>query len=432
MDLLNAIKTGIAAAAIAAAVAVPSGRSIELAIKEHANANPSIAASNKFVVVTWSATAGGGAADVYAAVSRDAGLTFTSPVRVNDVAGDARVGGEQPPRVTLIPRSRADPSIVIVWTTKASAGTRLLAARSNDGGRSFGRAAPLPGSDAPGNRGWESIATDREGRMVAIWLDHRDLAESGATGTAVHHDGQSHTGHAASGDGVARAQLSKLYFARADQPGSARALTGGVCYCCKTTLAIGPDGFVYAAWRHVFPGNVRDIAFSLSRDGGRTFSTPARVSEDRWVLDGCPENGPAMAVDAQNRVHLVWPTLVNAPKAGGEPTLELFYAASPDGRQFSPRLRIPTEGTPRHPQIAVAPNGSLAVAWDERANGIGRIVLARSASSGQTLRSFKRGPVSDDREAVYPAIVAIPDGIVMAWTSGTASSSRIRVERLSY
>ena len=49
--------------------------------------------------------------------------------------------------------------------------------------------------------------------------------------------------------------------------GSARALTSGVCYCCKTSLAIA-DGSVYAVWRHVYPGNMRDIAFTVSRDGG--------------------------------------------------------------------------------------------------------------------------------------------------------------------
>ena len=33
-------------------------------------------------------------------------------------------------------------------------------------------------------------------------------------------------------DGVARAQLSKLWFARLGHTESAKALTGGVCYCC--------------------------------------------------------------------------------------------------------------------------------------------------------------------------------------------------------
>ena len=51
-------------------------------------------------------------------------------------------------------------------------------------------------------------------------------------------------------DGVARAQLSKLWFAGLGGAESPKAITGGVCYCCKTALATDADGAIYAAWRH--------------------------------------------------------------------------------------------------------------------------------------------------------------------------------------
>jgi hypothetical protein len=90
------------------------------------------------------------------------------------------------------------------------------------------------------------------------------------------------------------------------------------------------------------------MAFAASHDGGLTFSAPIRVSEDQWQIEGCPEDGPAMALDGRQRVHVVWPTLVSGATADIEPTLELFYAASSDGRQFSARRRLPTEGVPHH------------------------------------------------------------------------------------
>ena len=265
--------------------------------------------------------------------------------------------------------------------------------------RSFARAAVLPGSEAPGNRGWEATATDREGRVLAIWLDHRELAKGGAA--PMSHAEHQHTAKAPQQtDGVARAQLSKLFFARLDGPESARELTGGVCYCCKTTIATGADGSIYAAWRHVYPGNIRDIAFTVSRDGGRTFAPPARVSEDRWVLDGCPENGPAMAVDRSGRVHVVWPTLVAGAAPGSEPTLALYYAVSLDGRQFSPRQRIPTEGFPRHPQIALASSDAVVVTWDEQAAGSRRVALGRGTADGKGALRFAREVVSSDGRGV--------------------------------
>src|SRR5262249_9803663 len=148
-------------------------------------------------------------------------------------------------------------------------------------------------SDAAGNRGWHNAVADGKGGVYTVWLDHRELARDEGMATS-HHE---HAG-GSKPDGVAMAQKSKLFVASLDGAVPPHAVTGGVCYCCKTALAVGGDGAVYAAWRHVYPGNLRDIAFAASRDGGRTFSAPVRVSEDRWMLEGCPDDGPAIAIDA--------------------------------------------------------------------------------------------------------------------------------------
>ena len=224
------------------------------------------------------------------------------------------------------------------------------------------------------------------------------------------------------------AQRSKLYVASLDGAVAPRAITGGVCYCCKTALATGIDGSLFAAWRHVYPGNIRDIAFTVSRDGGRSFAAPLRVSEDKWELDGCPDDGPAMAVDAHNRVHIVWPTLVSGATPGSDPTIALFYATSTDGRGFTPRERIPAEGMAHHPQIAIGPDGSPTVAWDEGANGACRAIIARAAADGQP--RFAREVIGGLEAGVYPVVAPVRDGIVVAWTSGVGARSVVRVERV--
>jgi hypothetical protein len=294
---------------------------------------------------------------------------------------------------------------------------------------SFSRAIALPGGEAAGSRGWESTAIDADGHVVALWLDHREAAAAGKAAAPMHHEGSEHAGHAETGiDGAAKAQLSKLYFSRLDGAAESRALTGGVCYCCKTAIASGPDGSLYAAWRHVYPGNIRDIAFTVSRDKGRTFAAPARVSDDHWVLDGCPENGPAIAVDRRSRAHIVWPTLVTGSTPASEPTLGLFYASS-DGRQFTPRERIPTEGLPRHPQLAIDARGTLAASWDEQANGTRRVVVGRAAANGSGPMRFTR-EILDEKAAVYPVVAAVTDGVALAWTAGPPDASVIRFRRV--
>ncbi len=431
MTPLTTTRTIIAAAAlVAAASESPSGRVANLAVQGRSNANPAITANGRFVAITWGATTKEGATDIYAAASPDGGRTFGSPARVNDATSQASLSGEQPPRVALVPRPGQTPAIVVMWTVKTTAGTRLLSARSDDGGRSFMRPEALPGSDAPGNRGWHATATDRDGHVVAVWLDHRETA-TGATGTAsTMPAGHQHDAHGAQPtDGVARAQRSKLFFARLGDAPSVQALTGGVCYCCKTTIAAGADGAIYAAWRHVYPGSIRDIAFTVSRDGGRRFAAPVRVSEDRWVLDGCPENGPAMVVDGRGRIHVVWPTLVSGSRPGDEPTLALFYATSTDGRRFTAKQRIPSEGVPRHPQLALGARGVL-VTWDEQANGRRRIALARGTVDDSGLVRFVRQAIVDPQPGGHPVLATTAEGAVLAWTSGGTGQTVLRIERL--
>ncbi len=399
---------------------------VTLAVQGRVNATPTIAANGAFVASAWSASLPAGTTDIYVAVSRDSGRTFGAPVRVNEIAGDARVNGEQPPHVSLGGRSGREPVITVVWTTKGATGTKLVFARSEDGGRSFAPAAVVPGGDAAGNRGWQATTVEANGRVDAVWLDHRELAAD-STMAASHHDHSARQAAGAKPDGVAMAQKSKLYFTSLDGSAAPRAITGGVCYCCKTALAVGADGSIYAAWRHVYPGNLRDMAFTMSRDGGRTFAPPIRVSEDRWALEGCPDDGPAMAVDAQNRIHLAWPTLV-ADGPGGEPTIGIFYATSRDGRSFTARERVPAEGLPHHPRIVVS-GGSIALAWDELKDGTRRTVVARR-SAGAT-GPFSRDVVSGDAPGIYPVLTPVSDGVVVAWTSGAATAaSAIRVTRL--
>ena len=407
-------------------VATRDADNVTIGVPGRINANASVASSGFVVAVAWTARTEEGLTDVYSVVSRDGGRTFSAPVRVNKVAGDASVSGEQPPRIVLAPGRTATPAIIVLWTAKSPNGTRLVSARSDDGGRAFGAAAALPGSAAGGNRGWESAAVTAKGDVVAVWLDHREAARPG-TAAAAHQHGDTAQAQVPATDGVARAQLSQIFFADLNQPSSARSLTSGVCYCCKTSIAAGGGGTIVAAWRHVYPGSVRDIALAKSTDGGRTFSAPVRVSDDNWVLNACPENGPAVAVDRTNAIHVVWPTLLPGV-SGTEPTLALFYATSKDGVHFTRRQQLPTEGAARHPQLTVDASGTITVTWDEQVKSLRRAVVGRGRVDGNGILRLARQPVNDE-SATYPVVSSLPDAAVVVWTSGTGNDSVLRVER---
>ncbi|MGE3510689.1 MAG: sialidase family protein [Vicinamibacterales bacterium] len=421
MLVLSAIALGGLVLSGPRAVTAVAAGSTALGVPGRANAHVSLASSGRLVVAAWAATLTDGTTDVFVAVSRDNGAVFETPVRVNRTPGEARINGEQPPRVTISARSAGSSRISVLWTAKAAAGTVLLTAHSEDEGRTFGPSTPIPGTNSPGNRGWQAIGTAPSGRMHAVWLDHRRLA-----GGATHRHGEGH--QATSHDGVAMAQQSDLYFDTLGDPIEPRAITSGVCYCCKTALAYGAAGEIYLAWRHVYPGNLRDIAFSASTDGGRTFSAPVRVSEDRWQLDGCPDDGPSLSTDRSGGIHLVWPAVIEENSA---PVKALFYSRSRDGRTFTPRVRLPTQAQANHPQIAVGHDGTLLVAWDEAARGTRQVVWARGRAEAAGTMAFARTPIQEGA-GVYPSVIASGRGALVAWTSGPADRSEIRVAQIQW
>ena len=435
---------------VAGLPAAPSPPATSLGVPGRDNATPWIAADGSLVAVAWGASAGAHA-DVFVAVSRDAGMTFDSPVRVNRENGEARLGGELPPRVAIVPRSvprvtgdtAAARDILVLWTARGTS-TALKLARSRDSGRTFEAPLTMQSPDAPGDRGWPALTADAQGTAHVLWLDHRGLA--GEPRGAGHHGQAPH-------DGVAMARKSALYYAAAHPPASGtsraatdsadplkpdatrdvvkeREITTGVCYCCKTAAAARPNGTLFTAWRQVYPGNIRDIAFSVSGDAGGSFSTPVRISMDDWAINGCPDDGPALAVDRAGTAHVVWPTVFG----GQQPQGAILYASTVDGRTFTPRVRIATLGgqKPEHPQIAIDDGQRVVAAWDELVNGT-RIAAVREVKRGPS-GAGSLGPIvrlSADGPASYPVVAPTIDGLLAVWTSGAPGTSVIGVRRLS-
>jgi hypothetical protein len=193
-------------------------------------------------------------------------------------------------------------------------------------------------------------------------------------------------------------------------------VAANVCFCCKTAVAVSPQG-VSAAWRHVYPGSIRDIAFARSPDG-QTFTAPARVSVDGWHIEGCPEDGPSMAVDDAGAVRIAWPTLVQ----GTAERKGIFYAASADGQTFTARVRLDAgDADPAHPQLIVDGTGHTVVVWDEL-DGRTRRILMRRIDRGGMLTAPQT--VISEAGASHPVIAAAPGGVVVAWTAAGDAPDR--------
>lgn len=392
-----------------------------LGVTGRGNSAPWVASHGRFVAVTWAAAVES-TSDVFIATSEDHGRTFTPPARVNAVAGELRANGEIAPRVALHAMAGSDrPGVVVAWNAKDQ-GTEIKLARSRDFGKTFAAPVSLQTKGAVGDRGWHSLAVDAQGVAHVAWLDHRVLAQNRKPTDKPHVHG------AGTHDGVAMAQQSQLYYATVGPNGrTEKAIAPGVCYCCKTALVATPTG-VLATWRHVYAGNMRDMTFAWL--SGPTTTQPARVSEDGWSINGCPDDGPALAVGADQRVHAVWPTVI----PGDEPMGALFYASmTAGGDRFTPRHRVTTLGTPKpsHPQVTVDGAGHLFFAWDEVIGGVRTAAFAEATTATDgSLRLSTPTAIAPGEPTSYPMMAPLARGVVVAWTSGRPGTSVIAIRTL--
>ncbi|HEY8469150.1 MAG TPA: sialidase family protein [Longimicrobiales bacterium] len=373
------------------------------------------------VYVAW-VTAQEGRADVY--LARIEGGEASAPVRVNDIPGDAAPHEQAPAQVAVAPNG----DVLVLWQNNTPvAGRRFPAsdlrlARSTDGGRTFEPAVTV-NDDAgglPSSHTFHDIAVAPDGTVYVSWIDSRERDRARAALGIVEDATMGHGGNggAAAAAGEADLPSSDVRVARSTDGG--RTFEPGVvvardvCPCCRTSLAVAPDGAVLVAWRRVFDGDVRDIVVARSTDGGRTFSAPVRVHDDGWVIPGCPHAGASLAVDAAGRVHVAWYT-------GRQERQGIYHAVSTDGGLTfgDPRPLLAGGWVPVSlVRLAAAPEGGVWGAWDDRRAEQRRVTIARAGESGVKV-------LDDDVPGSAPAVAAAAGTAVVAWLDDGAVRARV-------
>ncbi|MCM3869875.1 MAG: glycoside hydrolase [Pyrinomonadaceae bacterium] len=300
-------------------------------------AEPAIATSpDGSVYIVWVNHSQAKQSDVMIARFTGDGHMQGAAVRVNSQPGVATAWRGDPPTVAVAP----DHTIFVGWTARVESesghATNLYLSSSRDQGQTF--SAPVRVNDdlKPATHGMHSLAVGNDGRVYVAWLDERNIVpmkdkKMGAKTAGHHMESNRDVFFSSSTDGGRTFTLNQQ-------------IASDVCPCCKTALASGPEGSVYLSWRQVLPGDFRHIAVASSADGGKTFNKPVIVSDDQWMIKGCPVSGATLVAGTDGRLRVLW-------YAGGENTQQgIYWSESQDGgRTFSPRELVASgfiQGTP--------------------------------------------------------------------------------------
>jgi hypothetical protein len=301
------------------------------------------AAPDNGVYVVWVEHGTDKNADIFLQKMTVEGQSVGEKVRVNQEVGAARAWRGDPPTIAV----GSDGKIFVSWTARAKAeGNKsdIVVSVSRDGGRSFDHPVKVNDEAEPAVHGMHSLAVDQNGVVYIAWLDERYLHQDSAkpkqeTSITPKADSQD-TSHAAHKHSEANREV---YFSASKDGGKSfsanKKLAADVCPCCKTSIVAAEGGRVYVGWRQVLPDNFRHITVASSNDNGASFSPAIIVSDDRWQIPGCPVSGATMTVGTDKALKVFWFTAGEA----GEPGF--YLAESKDnGKTFSPRSLVNAGG----------------------------------------------------------------------------------------
>lgn len=318
--------------------------------------------------------------------SSDLGKSFSEPAAVTPQPMSLDWGPDARARIAVDAKGGLIVTFAIFQDTHFNG--RACFARSSDGGASFTRPQPIT-SDTTSQR-FEVAGVDPAGRVVAMWLDKRNIAKARAAGRAY--------------PGAA------LAFAWEEGDagfGKTSVALDNTCECCRLGLAFAGASQPAVVFRNIFPGSVRDHAVITFKDA----TTPGplrRVSVDGWKIEGCPHHGPTLAVAPDGSQHVAWFTDGAARKG-------LFYARA-DSAQAPfgpPRALSPIDRQPARPYL-LANGGALHLVWKEF-DGTKAVVRWQVSHDGGRQWSDTRIVAETADASDHPLLVANAQHTYLSW-----------------
>ncbi len=420
------LETAVFLLAVAGAAALATGCSddlhvatAELASGDVGRSTVAISADGGTAYYTWVARDSTGWNVWLSAWTRGASGP-SAPVRVNATDGNAAAHDQAPPQVGVDAEGR----VYVAWINRIDVPGRrfpandLFLAVSGDGGRTFGPEQTV-NSDAgglPTGHTFHNMTPLPDGSMLVSWIDGRARAAAEATmeGTPPA-EGTAHAAmHAPVTDRNAHpVPGSEIRVARVEDGGriirETAILDRSSCPCCRTNVAVGPEGRIHVVWRHEYDSGERDIVTAHSDDGGETFSPLRPVFRDYWNINACPHTGPAIAVDRDGHVHVAWYT-------GAESAPGIRHAVSTDRGETFRKVSTVLDNVPVSQVALAASSGHVTLLTEDHERG---------GLSSWRVRGGNINWTSLQAGAELPSQAAAGGTLVQTWREGNALKARM-------
>lgn len=175
---------------------------------------------------------------------------------------------------------------------------------------------------------------------------------------------------------------------------------------------------IYAIWQSFSSGSSM-IYFSMSPNGGNTFSSPAKLNEE-----GNDSAFPQIAIFGTH-VYAVW-----LERTQGNVTNVIFSKSDDNGNTFSkPNVLTHHSGNSGLPQISADAN-DVYILWEDNSLGNFDVFFAKSTDTGNTFGAFTN--VSNDSgESGTPRMISVGKDIDIVWMDNAPGNYDIMFSKSS-
>lgn len=396
---------------------------------------PQLAAADELVVAVWQDTRHGND-NVYAAFSADAGVNWSDEVRVSDNAAGSVV--ELLPEVAIHRDLKtASITVAIVWQELAL-GTglsdgRIMLARFDESLQRVDQ-QDLRVDDFDGAGKWHPVVAmaGRRGNPVVVWVDERD---AGPRISVLEHlyaargrgrrgaDGRPVVRFSRSRPVVREKTLDPLAVQLANEWAPSIAAVG-------RRLAVAWLDFRSYNW---------DVYASFGRSGIRYYRPPIRV-DDSQNFERLNSHPSIAHDDGTGALLLVW-----ADQRDREVDTNVFRSVSTDGgRTWSSPARLDSADSGRDPDVqppanawqpeVAAAGGLSCVAWQDDRLGNSDVFAAVSGDGGQAFSADERvdDSGSGSSEQFGPSAAVGAGRCYVAWSDDRSGDADIRFSSRSF
>lgn len=198
-------------------------------------------------------------------------------------------------------------------------------------------------------------------------------------------------------------------------------LDSATCDCCQTSIAANKNGPI-VVYRDRDKKEVRDIYITRQINGA--WEAPSPVHKDGWIINGCPVNGPKVAVNSNN-LAVSWFTVYNE-----NPIVNLSFSKS-NGDSFGTPIKINDHDAIGRVDVAFLNEQEVIVSYME-GDDVGTYLRIKKVSiNGKVSEPITISKIDGGRNTGVPQLEIFNSEIFIVWTVFADEKNQLKSVKLS-